>query len=251
MKNLLKLEFRKLKHRKSFYICSSVILSILLLSALIINATLKLMPEMGVLISNSGIDLLLEGLDNSYFTLIMGIFTVLFVCEDYSGQIVKNIYARGYSQKNVYLSKLIATLVAASIVFLAVEVFAFLVGTLFFGVGEVENAKFLALLALQYIAAMAQVAFAFFVAASFGTIGVSLTTVILAPTVMSLLLTMVDALLRFDNFKLANYWVSSFLSDLSSLSLSIERMLACLVGSLAYIAIFVFAGMFFNKKIKL
>jgi len=249
MESLLKLEFRRLTRKKSFYICTSVMFSLLLLAVLLANALVKVVPSLSE--SMTGVSLLFDGLGTSSFTLIAGIFAVLFVCEDYSQQTVKNIYARGYSQKNVYFAKLISTLVAATVMFLAVELFAFLLGTVFFGVGEVESPKFFALLAAQYVAAMAEIVFAFAIASVLCKTGASIATMILAPLVVSLFLSLTDAFLEIEDAVLTNYWMSNFLSSVSVLTVSTERLLECLFGSFIYIVVFIAAGLFLNKRIKL
>ena len=104
MKNLLKLEFRKLKTRKSFYICIAVMVGMFAISTFTINGLIN--PDFSEDLGLSGINSLIGALSSSSFTMISGIFVALFVCEDYTSQTVKNIYAKGYSRTKVYLSKL-------------------------------------------------------------------------------------------------------------------------------------------------
>jgi ABC-type transport system involved in multi-copper enzyme maturation permease subunit len=164
MKNLLKLEFVKLKRRKSFYICTLIMLGLIIISNLTIKAFLSLLPDVIGDITSSGIDSLVSGLSNSSFTLITSIFVILFVCEDYTNQAIKNIYAKGYSRTNVFLSKIISVVISTTIMFLIVEIASFISGTLFFGIGKIESYKFLLLIAAQYLAAMAEIIFAFVIA---------------------------------------------------------------------------------------
>ena len=144
MKNLLKFEFIKLKKKKSFYICTLIMVALLFIAALTTNALINVSAEFGELFEVSSIDSLLSGLSDSSFIMITSIFVVLFVCEDYTNQTVKNVYARGYSRKEVYLSKLISTLASATIMFVVVEIAAFAIGTGFFGSKEMESPKLLA-----------------------------------------------------------------------------------------------------------
>ena len=245
MKNLLQFEFRKLTRKKSVYICTTVSFVLLFLMTLFTEIIFSLTQE-----TYQAFDVLLDGVNSGSFTLLAGIFAILFMCEDYSRQTVKNIYARGYSHTCVYFAKMIATLVAASAMYLALELFAFALGALAYGVGEVESAKYFAVLAVQYVAAMAEVLFAFFIASVLCKNGASIATYVLSPIAASLVLSLLELLLKLKKINLNNYWVSGFLGDLS-LSVSTERLLECLFGSLIYIAVFVFVGMFFNKRIKL
>ena len=121
MNNLLKLEFTRLKRQKSFYVCTIIMVALIFLSMLTANALANASPEIAAEFKASGIESLIGGMGNSSFTLIASIFAVLFVCEDYDQQIVKNIYARGYSRKSVYLSKMVSVFVSTTVMFVIVE----------------------------------------------------------------------------------------------------------------------------------
>ena len=247
MKNLIQFEFRKLTRKKSYYICTVISFALLLMMVLLFNFLLKIAQTD----EYKAVDLVLQCLNNGSFTLLAGIFAILFVCEDYTLQTVKNVYARGYSQKNVYLAKLIVTLGAASAMYLALQIFAFLLGAFFFGVGEVESGKYFAVLAVQYVTAMAEVTFAFFLASIFCKSGTSIATFVLSSTMSSLLFGLLDLMFEIEKIDLNDYWVTSFLGDLQSLTVKTDRLLECLFGSLIYIAVFILIGMFGNKRVKL
>ena len=251
MGNLLKLEFTKLKKQKSFYICTIIMVALLLLSALTANALMNASPELAEQFTASGISSFVSGLNDSSFTLIASIFVVLFICEDYASQTVKNIYARGYSRKEVYLSKLISALISTTVMFVIVEIAAFTVGTVFFGLGEVGNFKFLALIGTQYVVAMANIALTFAVASVIRKNGGAIAGIILAPMLVGVVTGLADSFLKFEDFSLTSLWLSNFLSDVSVLTVSAERIITCLVGSIIYIPLFVIAGLYYNKKIEL
>lgn len=251
MNNLLKLEFTRLKRQKSFYVCTIIMVALLFLSLLTTNALMNASPELAAEFTGSGIESLVSGMNNSSFTLIASIFAVLFVCEDYDQQIVKNIYARGYSRKNVYLSKMISVLAATSVMFIVIELAALALGTAFFGLGEFGNFKFLAVVGTQYVVAMANIALAFATASIFRKNGGSIAVIILVPMLVGVVCGLADSLLKIEEFTLTSLWLSNFMTDVSTLAVSTQRMLVCLVGSLIYIPVFVIAGLYFNKKIEL
>ena len=249
MKNLLKLELRKLRTKKSFYICTFIMIGILLLTTLITNALAgsDLVGEDGTTCINN----MINALGNSYFVMIASIFVAMLVCEDYAGQTIKNIYARGYSRKNVYLAKLIAVLISTTIMVIVVWATSFILGTIFFKVGEVDNYKFLALLGTQYLAVMAEITFAFTIAAIIRKTGGAIACVIVAPMIIGLLLSLADVFSSFEEIYLSELWVSNYLSVVSNFEVTTERILLCFIGSLIYIPIFSLIGFYANKRIQL
>ena len=251
MGNLLKLEFRKLKKQKSFYICTLVIVALLFLSALTTKVFLNESPDMAGQLNASGIGNLVTAIGNCSFLLIVGIFTALTVCEDYEQQTVKTIFARGYSRKSVYFAKLVSVWLSTTVMFAVVELAAFAFGSYFFGVGDLGNFRFLGVIGVQYITCMANVALFFAISSVLRKNGSSIAATIVAPMLVSMVLGLADSFLKLDDFTLTSIWLSSLVNDLTTLSVSGGRLTTCLVASLCYIPVFVFGGMYFNKKMEL
>lgn len=251
MNNLLKLEFTKLKRQKSFFVCTIIMVALIFLSMLTAKALANASPEITAEFKASGIESLISGMNNSSFTLIASIFTVLFVCEDYDSQTVKNIYARGYSRKSVYLSKMISVFVGTTVMFVIVELAALGLGTAFFGLGELGNFKFLAVVGTQYVVVMANIALAFVIASLFRRNGGSIAGIVLAPMLVGVVCGLADSFFKIEDFSLTSLWLSNFMTDVSTLAVSAQRLLVCLVGSLVYIPLFVIVGLYFNKKMEL
>ena len=194
MKNLLMLQFSRLKKQKSLYVCVGVMLVLLFVSALSLFAMQKITAAFSNEMNDSlmggelsitalfsemtAIDFLLDASDNSSIVMILGIFIVLFVCEDYDQQIVKNVYSRGYSRKNVYLSKMVAVFSAVTAVFIIVEIAAFLIGFLFFSAGTASFMKLLAIIGIQYLGVLANTAFAFAITSMLRRNGASIAVII-------------------------------------------------------------------------
>lgn len=250
MKNLLKLEFRKMRKQKSFYICTIVMAALLFLSALTANA-LSEIPKLSEGTRSSGVDMAVNAVNNSSFILIAGIFVAIVVCDDYEQQTIKNIYARGYSRKRVYLSKLFSVLVGVTIMFAVILLCAFILGSAYFGVGSAEPFKLIRLLAVQYAACMANMGLCFLLSSLLRKNGSSIAATIVVPMIASMALGMFDSFMKFKDFSTASLWVSSFPGELSTISVSVERLTVCFIASLIYIAVFAVIGMFFNKKVEL
>ena len=253
MKNLLKLEYRKLRKQKSFYICMGIMALLLLLSALATRLLLDFaasLSEEFAQITVLPTDFLLDTPADSSFILIVSIFTILTVCDDFEQQTVKNIYARGYSRPKVYLAKLIFLFTGTSFMFLVMETLSLCFSILFFGTQGLNTPRLLMILAVQYLAAMSEVAMFSAAGFLFRRIGVSIAVVIIGPMLIDAGLAAADFLIKKDSFSLADIWLSSFLSDLSVLTVDTGRILFCAAASLLYIAIFIGAGFLFSRKVE-
>ncbi len=251
MKKLLKLEFRKLRKQKSFYICTIVMVVLLFVSAITSKALCNASSEFAAQYNGSGIAAMISAISNCSFLLIAGIFVALFVCDDYEQQTIKNIYSKGYSRSQVYGSKFISSMIAVTIMFIVVVCSACFFGTIYFGLGESEGTNIFGLLAVQYINCMANMSLYFAISCVLRKTGSSVAGVFVAPLLVNMILGLVDSFLKSEKIVFANLWVSSFINDLSVLTVEHNRFMVCLAASLVYIPLFVIAGLYFHKKIEL
>lgn len=203
--------------------------------------------EGGTSLPLSGSAFMLAFLSSSNFSLITAIFVAIAVCGDYDAQIVKNVYARGYSRGQCYFSKMIYTFTAATIMFAALFAASALIGAAVFGLDDVQGKTFL-LVAMQYIVSMAEVALYFAISSSIRKLGGSIPVCIFAPMLISLLLELADTALKTDGFKVASVWFSSFEIDLTNIAIGTERIVVCAVLSVVYAAAFIVIGYAINRK---
>ncbi len=256
MNNLLKFNFRKLRMQKTFYIFLGVIIGMTLLTAVMVKvlismgSTASTAAQLQQYNSITGFDFGLAAVDGSSFVTLVGIIIALAVCDDFEQRTIKTIFARGYSRTQYYFSKLAAMFAATTIAFIVTVLSGFVIGLVFFGTGsaDINVEKMLALLGIQYIAALANAAFIFMLSFLFKRSGISITVAIIAPIVMSLLLQLGDALLKSDDVKLTDFWVSSCLAALSNMAISTGKMITLLLISLAYGICFVTVGAALSKK---
>ena len=115
MSKLLHFEWRKLWRQKSLYICFGFGLLIIFLSVL----SLKSFD-----ILDTAMNMVYLALNNG-FTVFLGIFIALFICQDYNQQTIKNIYARGYGRNAVFFSKYLISLFVTVLMALIYLVFIF------------------------------------------------------------------------------------------------------------------------------
>jgi len=262
MKDLLKLEFRRLKSSKSFYVCLAIMVAMLLLTGIMTKLLVSLAPEI-VEISEEMGDIpgantfavnttafILSFLSASNFTMIAAIFVSIAVCDDYGSKIIRNIVARGYTRTEYYFSKFIYVLVAATVMFLICCLTAIAFGGIFFGLEGVTGKVFL-LLGGQYVVCMAFVTLCFALASLIKKLGGAIAVNILAPSVFSLILSLADSALQIEEFKVADVWLTSFLTSLTVTNVGTGRIVACVLGAVLYGVVFVLLGYFANRKTEL
>ena len=250
MKNLLKFEFHKLFRQKSFYICTAIMFAFSFLAALILE----------FLVSNSPVDMseliikpascwanLLTTIDNSNFILISSIFIAIFVCEDFSSGTIKNIYARGFSKTQVFISKLIVVVVAALIMFGLNLLFSLLVGLIFYGANSFD-VKCIWILLSQIPLVLANTTLAFAISIVSKKIGPAIAISILGVMIISLLFTMVDAVLAIENFNISELWIEGMMTKLGSTAATTGEILSTLACNIAYIILFIIISFNINKK---
>lgn len=253
MNSLLKFEFRKLKRQKSFYITLIIMAAMLLITGITYKIILS-MPEISEAAATTGetiplnfSDFVLGFTSASMFSMLTSIFVSIVVCDDYDNQIVKNIYARGYSRKDHYFAKLIYVFAVTSLMFLFAVVFSAVIAGAFFGF-EGINGKMFILLGGQYVVCMAGVALSYGVASAIRKLGGTIAVNIIVPMFIPLLLGLADEALKIKDFKITDVWISSFLTSLINPNEVTGRIVACVLGSIAYAVAFIAAGYAVNKK---
>lgn len=253
MSRLLRFNFRKLCRQKSFYLCLGITIGMLMLSGLLYKVVIDTVGpvDMGSMMSIpyfDSVSFALMSMDNSSFVMIMGVVIALMVCDDFEQRTVKIIFARGYSRLQFYFSKLIAAFVAVTVAFVVVEPTAFGVGAAFFGAGNADIGKAMTLIAIQYVAVLANAAFIFMLSCIFRKTGLSIAAALVAPTVITLILQIADAIAKPENIRIADFWMSSCFATLSNISAEGGKMIFCLCLCAAYTVVFTVIGALISKK---
>lgn len=254
MKDLLRLEFRKLKRQKSFYIIFAIMIAFVVLSAL----TMKLLESLADQINEvgetfgesftvSGESVLLGFVSSSNFTILAAIFVAIVVCDDYENGIIKNIFARGYSRSEFFFAKFVYLIATTSIMIIAAITVSGIMGVAFFGING-DAGKIILLIFVQYFACMASVALFFAVSVIIKKLGGSIAINIIAPIVIELLLSLANSLLKIDGFSFGDVWISSFTTSLAVITVETGRIIVCAILSAAYIVAFTATGYIFSEK---
>lgn len=260
MIKLLQFELFKLRKQKSLYICSAIILAGLFLS---VAASFVLTRTLGGLDGlfeeeipvPTAVDMVLSAVSAADFTLIAGIFIALYVCGDYSQKTIKNIYSRGFSRSDVYFAKLIICVGYVVIMYIITELFALAVGSAFFGF-EPQGGNIFWLLLGQLFVCIASASFCYAIANIIKKTGVVLAIVILVPVALTVILTLVDTvikvymadIIKIENFALSDYWLDGMLMVLADAKASVTKIVVSCILPVIYAALFLTAGYLVNRN---
>lgn len=260
MNKLLKLEYRRLFMSKALYICTAISLVMLLISAftskLLYEALSTIEPEdmegmaqLGVTALDLPTSLsLLKGIGSSSLTLILAVFIALFVTEEYTGDIIKNVYAKGYSRDLVFFSKYLSSLTGSLFIVLVDAVFSIILGKALFGefgtMGKNYVSSFIAILFLIVSYDTLYFAISIAMRKTGGSIAIS----IFGPIVINLLLNLGNAISKSETVDLTEYWIAGRLTILSYAEVSNKAVwMSFLIGGI-YLLAFGAAGFFLNRK---
>ncbi len=245
MRNLLKFEFHKLFKAKSFYICTVIVFLMSFLTVLL-NKLVLSSTEMANLMPDA-MQTMLSAVSSSNFTMISGVFIAIFACYDYEQQTIKNIYSHGFSRNKVYFAKFITCSVATIIMFALTLAFNYLIGLIMLN-GATKDGNYLGLILGQIIYVITYGAFVFAISLIIKKIGISIAFAILGPSLITLLITLIDSLLKLKDFKISSYWLGKFVEDLTALTTTTNRLWTVIGLTLVYALIFILGGYFINRK---
>lgn len=262
MKNLLKLEFRKFGRQKSFYICLGVMIIMLVLTALvqrllpqIISSALPEDSQTGIsvqleLVSEENGDFILAALSNALFTMLSSIFIAIAFCEDYDQQILKNTFARGYSRSSVFVSKTIYIFITCTIMYVVVLLASAAIAALLLGMRSIEPAMF-KIIGVQYLVCMAYVALSIAICGLIRKTGLVIAISILIHSVVGLVISLIEMLLKIKDSFISKYWLDGLLSDASSFATDNKRLAVIAVVAVIYIAVFLFVGHISTRRVEI
>jgi ABC-2 type transport system permease protein len=256
MKKLLAFEFRKLFASKSFYICTLLMMVLVVISSLIT----KFMDNMTGSLAAQGVSIALEKVSHSgiytamtansgnNISLIIAIFTALFVCNDFSQGTIKNVISRGYTRTQVFASKLIAVLCAVLIMFIMSFLTGFLCGSIIWKTAGSFESSYISVIAAQ-IFAVAAMGIMFFAASALvpqkgAAIGIGIGVSIGVPILFSLL----DLVIKSKKITLSSYWIDTALSNVSALKVSSSVMTHSVICAAVYFVLFGFLSWLFMQK---
>lgn len=235
MFRLLNFEFRKLIRQKSFYICIGVMVLLLLFSA---YTTELMTADSGIESPDlNGINYLMEAVSSSALFPVLAVFIPLFVCEDYVSGTIRNIITRGFSRLEIFVSKLIAVIVATVFMTAVCLAAAYLLGTVFWGRGDGSiGTEQIKILLCQLAVVIAYAALFFAISSTLQKVGGSIAICLILPMAAVILLSMADAVLAEHEITLSKYWIEDISRSVSSFTVAAEDIKTALIGAGCYFA---------------
>ena len=254
MKNLILFELAKLKKQKSLYICVAIMLAVIVLSVFTVSIAADIMTEMieeeglpaeEFVVEYDPITSMLQAASTGEFALLIGIVIVLFVTSDFKQGTIKVVIARGYSRTKIYYAKLVSAIIMSVGAYLACLITGLISGFIFFDFVKPESARWLGVLAVQMVAAVAVAVFCYVVAVTFRKTSSAILFILFAPIGLELVLGIVDLL---ADTNLADYWITTVFQNLSVTSVGSSRIVGSLIASVAYLAAFFGLGYINTQK---
>ena len=252
MKKLMQLEFRRLLRAKSFYICLAISLAMVLITGVTTKVILATIESEEAL-SAFGYDVnppsalsTMKGIGASSLLMVLAAFITLFVTEDYAGNTIKNIYAKGYSNDLVFFSKYLSTLVSCVFIVLVTALFAFFSGLALFGeVGHTGHFFAGSIVAILFVL-IAYVTVYFMVAICIRKVGGALAISLVGPVVLALILMLLDSIS--SKVTVSDYWLDGILTNLSEQDVSGKTLILAFTMGFNMLAGCLLIGFFVNRK---
>lgn len=253
MKNLLTLEFRRLLRSKTFYICLGISLIMILITAgtnkLLLKAinTEEMEESFGLIMQSPTSLSMMKGIGSSSFLMILAVFITIFVTEDYAGNTIKNIYAKGYSRDLVFFSKYLSVLSACFSMIVVDLLFSMAMGGVLFGdFGSAGHFYAGSLVAVIFVL-LSYITVFFMVAICMRKLGAALPVSLVGPVVLSLILTLITALSS-DKFRVSDYWLDGILTNLAEYDVSGKNLVIAFVMGFNMLAGSLLISFFANRK---
>ncbi len=240
MRKLLKFELKNFLGQKTVYILVAAMIVLLSL----MNNTPKGRLEYYHSIGYGLEDMIVGALTSCFFTSFMAAIVAFAVCRDYERNVMKNIYAKGYTHKQVYLAKFIITMIVTGIICLFTIIVGVIEALMVFGPGKTDI--FLIMLA-QFVAMLAYSAFGYMVCQLVKKTGFSIIILLLVPPLGGFLLDQIDMLIPF-NFSFGDLWITQTMSYIHSGTIDGREIAMSFVTSIVYIVGCFFIGLKLSKS---
>ncbi|MCD7728627.1 MAG: ABC transporter permease [Clostridia bacterium] len=245
MGNLLKYETRKLFKAKSFYICL-IVLAVYIFFTVLIEKTLydAWSDEAPLFDLPTAAEILQSALSSGITTIILGIFAALFACEDYADGTIKNIYSKGYARVKVYFCKFITLCIFSFAACVISWLCGYIFGAIYFDSGTI-NGNTIASLIAQFVIVAGYTAMFFAISMVIRKTGGSIAACIVAPLLITLILSLIDSFFNLENFAFADYWLDGLLTSVSSAD---GKIALAIILPVIYGAVFTAIGILINRR---
>ncbi len=236
MSRLLKLQTRVLLRSKFFYVCTFVTLLAPLIFFFIGTGV---NPEQSTTVVEQAISGL-QGMGS----LIVVIVVALFVCIDFEDGTAKNIIARGYSRKQLLISKYLVSLFGVLVISILCSIFSALL-SLNQPFGDFET--FLLFLPAFFATTAASVSLYTLVSYFFESKGTAIMVGLIGPNMVSLVITFIQSQFKLK-FNLSKYWIEGLLGLINMDHITMTSLLKVSGISFAYVVVILGLGILLTRK---
>ena len=240
MNKLLRFEFHNMLRQKIIYIIIAVMLILLLLINNTPAGRLEYYNSIGYCLE----DMIVGILTSCYFTSFMAAIVAFIVCRDYEQNVMKNIYAKGYTHDQVYLSKFIYSMITTAVICLVTLGIGISQAVIVFGPGKTDITL---IMIAQFVAMLAYSSFGYMVCQILKKTGFSIILLILIPPLGGLLLDQIDMFIPFD-FSFGDLWITQTMSYIHGGTIEGKEIFLSFLTSIIYIVGSYFIGLKVSKK---
>ena len=226
--------------QKIVYLIVAIMLVLLMLQNNISPARLQYLQEIGY----GAEDMIVSLISNAFFTYFLAAIISFIACRDFEQNILKNVYAKGFTGEKVYTAKFLFILLITSIVFVLTILIGCIQTAIVFGLPPM--AELYPILFAQFIAVLAYAAFDVLFCVIFKKSGLALAFLILVPPLGGLLLDLADMYLHLP-FSLGNLWITQAMAYIHGGSITTQDLLYSLLTSACYMIGCFFLGRFIAK----
>lgn len=261
MYSLLKSDFYKLVHTKSFYICG--ILSAVFSSLSILAYNFLILAGYGITdVSMLGLNAV-DGLKQGIFgfgeavTILVTIVTALFTACDFSHGTIKNILSAGVSRYKVYASKLIITLAVTVIFVILGAVSSFTTGAILWEVGDLTRDLYLEMLQIigmailiEFSSACLYVMLGFMIKKTGVTVSIALLlNQIIVPLACAFASMGIKNWFKLEEFDLLKYWPLTYARQITQIAeMEQQDIITAVIVCVSYVVVTTVLGMIVFKK---
>lgn len=208
MNRLNKFNVYNLFKQKSFYICTIFLIALASLGIIANVISANFITHKAANIHSN--DTVLGFLSPSSFELFVAIFIALFYTLDISNGTMKNIIARGFSRKQVFVSKFMTIMFGVTIMFILSFIFSYIITLIAGGKIDALNGNVLSKIGVYYLnvlgIASLYTLISSIVSKSSGALVACILTNFLAPTLLFTL----DTLLKLKaNISISKFWIAN------------------------------------------
>ncbi|MBS1456291.1 MAG: ABC transporter permease subunit [Clostridia bacterium] len=246
MKNLFKLEWRKVLKSKILYIFLVIVAVLPLLNELIVyfsydiakeeyHVSLKEFIEAAKL---SGVNSMLGAISASDISLCMALFVSIYICTDYSDGTLRNVIGRGYKRLDVFTVKYIISMAVTLGYVIVAQIFSFIYGSAFWGAGTFK-AKMLLMLFVQTVNMLALTSFYILFSVLVKKMGGAICSCLFIPVGITLVLSICDLFTK-ENAKVipSYFWSGNVFSNLTDFYTPNITIIVMLVSGFVSLALF-------------